>query len=171
MPYESFAGGAAKRVFAILNVTLDVDQDAYVYEVQISMPVYLPESDVKYHVYSVLRRFNDFKRLYEGVGDVDGLKLPEYGLWSVLRADDAAFLAQRKLGLETMLKTIEENATASRSGAFAEFLASPQMKLNGDVSFQQLTTTEDATKSRANSADRSSNATLVADDEATSADP
>ncbi|OQR90113.1 hypothetical protein ACHHYP_05788 [Achlya hypogyna] len=160
MPYESFSGVAAPRLFAILNVTLDVDQDAYVYEVQISMPVFLPESDLKYHVYSVQRRFNDFKRLYEGLGNVAGLSLPEYGLWSVLRGADAEFLEQRKRGLETMLRAIEDDPSASRSGAFAEFLASPQMKLHGDVSFTQLNS-----KSRANSTDRSSNATLTLDDE------
>ncbi|OQR90658.1 hypothetical protein THRCLA_09243 [Thraustotheca clavata] len=180
MPYESFSGCTSRRLFAILNVSLDTSKDAYVYEIQISMPVYMPvpEMEQKYHVYTIVRRFNDFKRLYEGVGRVQGLKLPEYGIWSVLRADDAEFLEQRKQGLELMLRTIEEDPQASRSSAFFDFLASPQQKLNGEVSFQQLNTastneaiqnalaaSDDLAKSRSNSTDRSSSATIPAVDE------
>ncbi|ETI49343.1 hypothetical protein F441_06694 [Phytophthora nicotianae CJ01A1] len=105
--------------------------------------------------YSILRRYNDFLKLYEqirvvvAVSEGDTSSLPPFPvkeyispalvglLWRV--SSSKAVLEERRTKFEALLQWIENHPTARNCPAFVEFLGKPPQTRDGYVSLKEYT--------------------------------
>lgn len=79
--------------------------------------------------YSIMRRYNEFRDLYETLLESHGQELmealpsfPDNGIWSFLRSDNHKFLQYRKEQLQTFLRALDEHPDTKWCRVLLQFL-------------------------------------------------
>lgn len=127
MPYESFT---PEQQVAIASVVQDAATGAWMYVLHVQRgqgrsPRGPAAEDGFSHAYVVSRRFSEFKALHAALQPVMGSALPALpadGLMTLLLADSAELLAERRLALEQWLSTVLSHAAARDLPEVLDFL-------------------------------------------------